>query len=115
MMNVSNCEYLIGISISSDDCIRLDNTPEAVAAFICDAGQYGEVAIAAPDFNIILSAFCMSVDRCDDQAFLRRLLPVLVPLQRKKTAQNQRKLPKLHLLEPKHERMYKPVDFARER
>jgi hypothetical protein len=78
-MDVSQYEYLIGMTGGGD--MRLENTPEAVAAFLCDAGQYEDVAVAAPDGAMVLTTFGIYVDRCRDQDFLQRLLPVLIPLQ----------------------------------
>jgi hypothetical protein len=78
-MDISKCEYLIGMTSGED--AELANTPEAVAAFICDAGRHEDVVIVTPEYDRVLNTFGIYIDRCSDQAFLQRLLPVLIPLQ----------------------------------
>jgi hypothetical protein len=78
-MKVADCDYLIGIFTSGDK--QLSNSLEAVADFICEAGMEDDLVITKPDGQRVLNTFGIYIDRCADQEYLEKLLPVLIPKQ----------------------------------
>ena len=79
-MDISKYSHLIGwFNFHS---FEIENTPEAVADFIINTGKEDvNAVISTPDHDTIITTCGIYIDRCQDQNFLQRLLPVLIPKQ----------------------------------
>ena len=79
-MKIADNPYYIGIS--SEIGGKLDNTAEALANFICVAGETSDLRILLPNGNTLLNTFGIFIDRCADKEFLEELKEVLIPMQK---------------------------------
>lgn len=61
--------------------IDLVPTPENIAAYIATEGRNGNLTILTPWEVPFLTTIGTFVDRCIDQEFLQKLLPILIPMQ----------------------------------
>ena len=79
-VEMKDCPYLLGWHSGGET--RLANNPEAVADFICAAGQDEDVRITDPSGRFILDTFGLYINKCPNQEYLKNeLLPVLIPKQ----------------------------------
>ena len=79
-MDISKHSHLIGWFNFHQ--YEIENKPEAVADFIINAWREGvDAVISTPDNDTVITTCGIYVDRCHDQDFLQRLLPVLIPKQ----------------------------------
>ena len=74
--------FLVGVT-SNRHAVKLENSTEAVADFICTKGVDGDLCILTPDGDKVLNTFGIYIDRCSDFDYLEKLRPVLVEKQLK--------------------------------
>ena len=74
--------FLVGVT-SNRHAVKLENSTEAVADFICTKGVDGDLCILTPDGDKVLNTFGIYIDRCSDFDYLEKLRPVLVEKQMK--------------------------------
>lgn len=74
--------FLVGVT-SNRHAVKLENSTEAVADFICSKGVDGDLCILTPDGDKVLNTFGIYIDRCSDFDYLEKLRPVLVEKQLK--------------------------------
>ena len=74
--------FLVGVT-SNRHAVKLENSAEAVADFICSKGVDGDLCILTPDGDKVLNTFGIYIDRCSDFDYLEKLRPVLVEKQLK--------------------------------
>lgn len=74
--------FLVGVT-SNRHAVKLENSTEAVADFICTKGVDGDLCILTPDGDNVLNTFGIYIDRCSDFDYLEKLRPVLVEKQLK--------------------------------
>ena len=81
-MDISKHAHLLGWY--DLHCFEIENTPEAVAEFIINTAKEDVSAvISTPEHDTVITTNGMYVDRCYDQDFLKKLQPVLIPMQHK--------------------------------
>ena len=77
-MVVNNYVY----ASKGNDYITIENTPEAIAEYICTNGLHEDITIYTEDGDFLLSTFGIYINKCPNQRFLQEeLLPVLIPMQ----------------------------------
>ena len=74
--------FLVGVT-SNRHAVKLENSTEAVADFICTKGVDGDLCILTPDGDKVLNTFGIYIDRCSNFDYLEKLRPVLVEKQLK--------------------------------
>ena len=74
--------FLVGVT-SNRHAVKLENSTEAVADFICTKGVDGDLCILTPDGDKVLNTSGIYIDRCSDFDYLEKLRPVLVEKQLK--------------------------------
>ena len=74
--------FLVGVT-SNRHAVKLENSTEAVADFICTKGVDGDLCVLTPDGDKVLNTFGIYIDRCSDFDYLEKLRPVLVEKQMK--------------------------------
>ena len=84
-MKIADNPFYIGVF--SGATTRIENTAEAIAAFIVDSGKEGDLEILTPNGDAVLNTMGIWIDRCSDQDFLIELKEVLIPKQKKLTGQ----------------------------
>ena len=82
MNKFGNFPFLVGVT-SNRHAVKLENSTEAVADFICTKGVDGDLCILTPDGDKVLNTFGIYIDRCSDFDYLEKLRPVLVEKQLK--------------------------------
>lgn len=77
-IDIENCPYLMGwVGFGAQ---RVENSPEAIADFICEQGVSGDLEITDPIFRFVLETCGLYISKCADQEYLKnRLFPVLFP------------------------------------
>ena len=69
-------------ALQGNNYIKIKNTPEAIADYICTYGLHEDITIYTEDGDFLLSTFGIYIDKCPNQRFLQEeLLPVLIPKQ----------------------------------
>ena len=74
--------FLVGVT-SNRHAVKLENSTEAVADFICTKGVDGDLCILTPYGDKVLNTFGIYIDRCSDFDYLEKLRPVLAEKQLK--------------------------------
>ena len=79
-MKIADNPFYIGILPTGN--IRIENTAESLATFICTAGKYCNIFITVPDKRLILNTSGIWINQCFEKDFLEELKQVLIPMQK---------------------------------
>lgn len=79
LVKISDNSHYIGVFSGGET--EIVNTPDRLAAFICEAGKQDDLTVLTPDRRVVLNTFGIYIDRCPDQDFLHELLDILIPMQ----------------------------------
>ena len=79
-MKIADNPYYYGLF--ADDEVKLENTAEALASFICEQGTCQDLWILTPESVQVINTSGIWIDKCCDQEFLQELKEVLIPKQK---------------------------------
>jgi len=78
-MKVADHPFYIGVAQHVDT--KIENTAEAIASYIIQAGQNCDLEILTSDYENVLNTLRIGIDWCADKAFMLEVRDALVPKQ----------------------------------